>query len=167
MKKQTRPSKSAKKRPNYKDGTHSKKPLKVKGNPGRPTKYSQEIADKICQHIRAGAYVETAAAACGINKTTLYEWLKNSARGKTQNGFSNAIEKAQADAELFDSGVITKAAINGQWQAAAWRLERKHPDRYGRRTVISGDKNAPVMIGVVPEKMAEIKDLIASEADGE
>ena len=49
-------------------------------NPGgRPTKLTEPLIQKICKFLHAGAYVETAAAASGVHKTTLYEWLKNSA----------------------------------------------------------------------------------------
>jgi hypothetical protein len=115
------------------------------------------MADKLLGFIRAGAYLETAAAAAGISKDTLYAWLREGARGKTPElaAFSDAVEKAAAEAELRDLLTIGKAAAGGevlrdvtitrpdgttqrerqlappQWQAAAWRLERKFPDRYG------------------------------------
>lgn len=46
--------------------------LKPKAKPGRKTKLTPERQTKILNAIRAGAYVETAAAAAGINKVTLY-----------------------------------------------------------------------------------------------
>jgi len=45
-----------------------------------------------------------------------------------------AVEKAQAGAEMTSIALINRAS-EMQWQAAAWRLERKHPDRWGRKTV--------------------------------
>jgi len=115
----------------------------------RPEKINQSIIDKIVSAIRQGAYVETAAAYAGINKDTFYDWLKKGANEKLERQkaieknikrskkyqlqvlFSDAIEKAMAESELFDLSVITQAAKNGTWQAAAWRLERKFPKRYG------------------------------------
>src|SRR5690606_31176789 len=81
-----------------------------------------------------GAYIETAAAYAGINKSTLYDWMKRGARAKSgkYKEFSNAIEKALAESEMRDLAVIAKASQEN-WQAAAWRLERKFPDRWGRR----------------------------------
>lgn len=38
-------------------------------------------------------------------------------------------------------GVIAKAASSGNWQAAAWLLERRFPQNYGRRTILAGDEN--------------------------
>jgi hypothetical protein len=104
----------------------------------RPTKFTPELQKKICDAIRAGAYIETAAAYAGIDKTTLYDWLRRSARDKSgiYTGFSHAVEKALAEAEMRDLIIIGKAAEEN-WQAAAWRLERKFPDRWGRKDRVS------------------------------
>lgn len=101
---------------------------------GRPTKLNPELQEKICQAIRAGNYIETAAAYAGVNKSTLYDWLKRGGRAKSgkYKEFSNAVEKALAEAEVRDVFIIGKAAEEN-WQAAAWRLERKFPERWGRK----------------------------------
>jgi transposase len=105
---------------------------------GRPPKYDSEIAGKVIEFIRHGNYVETAAAAAGLSKVTLYEWLKKGARSKDGEfrEFLNAVEKAQAEAEARDVLLISKAAQEC-WQAAAWRLERKFPDRWGRKDTLT------------------------------
>lgn len=102
--------------------------------PGRPEKLTPELQQKIVDAIRMGAYIETAAAYAGINKSTLYDWMRRGARAKSgkYKEFSNAIEKALAESEMRDLAVIAKASREN-WQAAAWRLERKFPDRWGRR----------------------------------
>ena len=124
---------------------------------GRPTKLNYKVQEKIVQAIKAGNYIETAAAYAGINKSTLYDWLRRGEREKQRVEknpryrirksekpyveFSDAVEKALAEAEVRDVLLISKAAEE-QWQAAAWRLERKFPDRWGRRVIEhSGDIN--------------------------
>lgn len=115
---------------------------------GRPSKLTKELHDQIVQVIRAGNYIETACAYVGINKSTFYEWLKRGAREKQrvdQNprarirkeerkfvDLSNAVEKALAHAEIRDVAMIAKAGEEN-WQASAWRLERKFPKRWGRK----------------------------------
>lgn len=124
----------------------------------RPTKLNFDTHNKIITAIRAGNYIETAAAYAGVNKSTLYEWLKRGEREKQRVAenpryrirksekpyveFSNAVEKALAEAEIRDVAIIAKAAEE-QWQAAAWRLERKFPDRWGRKGKVdlSADKD--------------------------
>ena len=121
-------------------------------NMGRPTKLTPEVQERIVQALRAGNYQETAAAYAGIGESTFYEWME---RGRDEPGsvyseFVEAVTKAKADAEVRDVALIDKAATDGSWQAAAWKLERKFPHRWGRvnRTEISGPDGAPVKVEV-------------------
>jgi len=115
---------------------------------GRPTKLDEVVQEKIVNAIKAGNYIETAAAYAGINKDTLYEWLKRGEREKQRLRkdknlkinkaeepfvyFSDAVEKALAEAEMRNVLIISKTA-EAQWQAAAWWLERKYPEKWGKR----------------------------------
>jgi transposase len=105
---------------------------------GRPSKLTPELQGCICEALRRGAYVETAAALAGIDKTTLYDWLKRG--GREEEGpfveFSHAVQKAQAEAEMRDLDRVDAAAQAGTWQASAWRLERRSPERWSRRTSV-------------------------------
>lgn len=125
----------------------SKEPAKM----GRPSKLNDELQKQIVDAIRAGAYVETAAAYAGVSKVTLYDWMKKGRRdeGKKYVDFLNAVEKALAASEIRDVMTITKAA-DLHWQAAAWRLERKNPSRWGRRNHVelSGADGGPVALEV-------------------
>ena len=134
---------------------------------GRPVKLTPEVQEDICAAIRAGNYIEPSAIRAGVSKSTLYSWLK---KGKTEADrvdravsvgrrakvtaklkpyvdFLDAVKKAEAEAEARDVAIISKAAIT-QWQAAAWRLERKHYDRWGRRQALehSGPQGKPVKV---------------------
>lgn len=116
----------------------------------RPTKLNTETQEKIVSAIRAGNYIETAAAYAGIHKSTLYDWLKRGEREKQRVAknpryrikkdeqqfveFSDAVERALAEAEVRDVAIIGKAAEE-YWQAAAWRLERKFPHKWGRKVI--------------------------------
>lgn len=78
---------------------------------GRPTKCTRELTEQVCKFIRAGNYMEASAAAAGVNKTSLYEWLKRGAR-----------EMELRDAE--------DAAEEPQRKTKAWKAEQK---RMGER----------------------------------
>jgi len=119
-----------------------KKPCQNPG--GRPTKLTEPLIQKICKFLHAGAYIETAAAASDVHKATLYEWLKSGAAIKRDEHeltpedallvrFSDAVEKAMAESEITALKQIDAAARSGIWQASAWRLERKFPQRWGRK----------------------------------
>lgn len=100
-------------------------------------KLTQTVLSKVVNAIKVGAYIETAAAFAGISKSTLYDWLRKGANnpGTPYATFAECVAQAMAASEVRDLAIITLAAKKA-WQAAAWKLERKHPQKYGRRQVI-------------------------------
>lgn len=95
------------------------------------------------------AYRETACAAAGIDSKTLRNWLKLAKRGGKANHiyvqFAHDLEVAEAKTEIVDLATISKASRE-DWRAAAWRLARKNPDRWGERTRLehSGPDGGPI-----------------------
>lgn len=103
--------------------------------------------NEIAQYLRAGNYIETTAALVGIHRDSVYEWLKrgnaeiervsksNRANIRKKEAifveFTDTVKKAQAQSEAMLVGLIGQAAQKN-WTAAAWRLERKYPDKWGR-----------------------------------
>lgn len=114
---------------------------------GRPTKLTKELIEEIATYLRAGNYIETTAHLVGVHRDSIYEWLKrgnaeiarvsksNRARIRKREEifveFTDTVKKAQAQAEAMLVAQIGKASEKN-WTAAAWRLERKYPDRWGR-----------------------------------
>jgi hypothetical protein len=76
---------------------------------------SPEREQAIVNALRVGNTRRAAAAAAEVSKDTFYRWLEDAT-------FCDAVEKAEADAELRFLGVIAKAAPI-RWQAAAWWLD--------------------------------------------
>lgn len=94
---------------------------------GRPTKYNKQRHKKICEYVARGLSREKAARLAGIGTETLYDWMRH------KPDFSEDIKKSDVEWELKALENIDQAADDGYWQAAAWKLERKFPDEYGRR----------------------------------
>jgi len=119
--------------------TPDEKPRAFKKPRGRPPKLTPELIEQIATAIRGGNYIETAAAFSGVKKSTLYDWLRRGAKQKSDiyRDFSDAVEKALAASEIRDVLRIDEAGKKN-WQAIAWRLERRFPKRWGRR------KDAPI-----------------------
>lgn len=92
----------------------------------RRSKYTPETVKKITDAIQLGATYELAAGYGGISITTFHEW-RNS-----KPAFSDAIKEAEGKASVQWLAKIEKAAADGAWQAAAWKLERRYPHAYGR-----------------------------------
>lgn len=124
---------------------------------GRPEgsgiKLTPELQALVVAHLAAGNYLETAAQAAGVDKTTLYDWLKKGSTGKEPYaGFSHAVVDAQAKAEARD---VQRMDAHGftNWQAVAWRLERRHPDRWGRKERVEVQQETTHYVVEVPPKM--------------
>ena len=105
----------------------------------RPTKLTPEVEERIVRAIRAGNYPEVAARHAGVHPSTYYRWME---RGALEGDASEddpyrhlraEVERALADAEAAEVALIAQAARGGSWAAAAWLLERRYPDRWGRR----------------------------------
>jgi len=119
--------------------------------------------------IRAGNYLEVAATAAGIHRSTLYRWMRHGRDQKRERyrKFLNQVEKAQAEAEARDVAIIAKAAPD-DWKAAAWRLERKAPRRYGPRVQLAVQQELDPVIGrlekgLPPEIYEKVLQLVAAE----
>ncbi len=126
---------------------------------------TQGLIERLSAAIRRGAYVETAAALCGISKDSFYRWLRMAETDEATaliRKLSDAVKRAMADAEMRDLDVIDNAAQQGQWQAAAWRLERKYPQKWGRQAKLqsehSGPKGRPIEVNA---SRANLKKIIA------
>ena len=106
---------------------------------GQPTKLTPERQRIILETLRVGATFEAAAGRAGVALGTIHDWR---ARGrgdkkdrpvtKLYADFAAAVDEALADAEIRMVATIRKAGQQ-HWNAVAWILERRWPDRYGRR----------------------------------
>jgi hypothetical protein len=107
---------------------------------GRPSILTAELAERFSLWLRAGNYIETAAALAGIARSSVYLWLRRGAREAEgpYREFSDMVRRAMAEAESADLAVIGRAA-RADWRAAAWRLAHRHPERYGGRVRAAGD----------------------------
>ena len=92
-----------------------------KAKTGRPSKLTESRMEKLIEALRAGAYRIDACRAAGIHYNTLLAWEK---KGEAQekgefSEFLDALRKAEAEAVITNVGVITRAAQDGDWRAAA------------------------------------------------
>lgn len=119
----------------------------VKAERGRPTKLTPEIEATILRYLRLGNYLETACNMAGIRPKVVRHWCRLGAEGHPRyQPFWVAVERAMAESEVADLGLIQRAAQRGEWTAAAWRLERRLPKRWGRQQRIehSGPNGQPI-----------------------
>lgn len=108
---------------------------------GRPSKLTVEITDELVQILGEGNWVDAACNKVGISRECFYEWMRRGERGQARDiepvnyvEFARRINQAVAQVEIETVRDIRKAPMN--WQAPAWWLERRHPDRWGQRNKI-------------------------------
>jgi hypothetical protein len=108
--------------------------VKQQGGMGRNTKLTPETQKRITDAIRVGATYELAAQYGGIAYNTFNEWMKAGAAAPSgkHREFYEAVKIAEGETAVRWLAVIDKAAVE-QWQAAAWKLERRYPRDYGRQ----------------------------------
>jgi transposase len=105
--------------------------------PGRPSKLTPEAIAQLEQLVRAGTTIDVAAAAVGVNRATIYRWLaagEKARKGTYTRQLREAVERARAESESVLVARIGQAAAKGSWQAAAWLLERRFPERWMKPT---------------------------------
>jgi len=93
----------------------------------RPTKRTPEREQRLLQALQAGNTRRAACHYAGISDETFTTWQRRDL------GFLEAVKSAEADAERRMLGVIDDAAQSGTWTAAAWWLERRRSEDYGKR----------------------------------
>jgi transposase len=109
------------------------------GDTRRPRLLNEETEARIVLLLRHGNFMTTAAQASGVGTTTIYRWLEHG-EADHEHGlatplarFWQACARARAEAEVAAVARVTAAAWAGDWRAAAWWLERAHPERWGKR----------------------------------
>lgn len=105
----------------------------------RKSKYTPETVAKVVQAIKLGATYELAAGYAGITFQTFNEWRK------AKPEFSEALNHAEGTGAILWLAKIEQAATEGNWQAAAWKLERRYPHMYGRNLhEMTGANGGPI-----------------------
>lgn len=106
----------------------------------RKTKLTPEVQARIVDAIGQGATYELAAQYGGVTYQTVLNWLERGERdGKGPFfEFLEAVKLAEGKAAVKWLALIDKAARGtedrpGQWQAAAWKMERRYPHSYGKQ----------------------------------
>jgi len=160
-------------------------PEKNPVKPGAAKKLTPERKEKILSLLREGNYIETTAKACGLCSMSIHRWIKFGREIAKSNrdpktltkaekwflSFYKDVEQARAEAETMFVGIIKNAAEKN-WVAAMTLLERRHPDRWGKKDRIehSGGTNNNVDVnitGLSLEEMRSLAKLSPEETDSE
>lgn len=135
----------------------------TKGKVGRPSKLNDTVRKAIVQAVSHGAVFETAAAFAGVERVTFRAWLTRGRKEIAEDKLDTPhallvieLEKALADCEVMWLTAVGGAAVD-HWKAAAWLLERKWPERYGRRWQIAPEHSEDGQ-PISDEQLADMTD---------
>lgn len=103
---------------------------------GRPTKLTPEFHAAFVRLLKAGNFREVAARALDVDPDTVGRWMRRGERERSgmHREFRRAVIEAETAAEMgMVASVMTAAKADPRH--AEWYLERKFPERWGRRRV--------------------------------
>ena len=122
------------------------------------SKLTSAVIERVARLVGSGVFLETAAASAGVSRSTLYEWLKRGAAEEEglYARFRKAIDKAIANAEIKDWQAIGRATKT-DWRAAAWRLSRRHPERFAQRSALQVS-SSPTLLESAEADLTRISD---------
>lgn len=130
---------------------HMARPRGAKG------KFEDARLQVLYNALSQGMTIKSACALAGIHQSTYFEWVTNKPE------FTELVKRAESEMKERALKVINQAAQNGQWQAAAWLLERREPNEYGRQDRVriedvrgTAEKLAEKIGVTVEELLAEV-----------
>jgi hypothetical protein len=95
------------------------------GSRGRPSKKTPKRCRALCEAIKSGLPYQVVCQSVRISVDTFLNWRKSDER------FNQAVEFAEAEA-IRENLDIIKGARYENWSAAAWLLERRHPQMFAK-----------------------------------
>ncbi len=112
----------------------------------RVPKLSAEMQTKLCAVISVGCSLRAAARLMGCAESTVRTLARR------DEAFAERLKQAELSREIIPLKNLQAAGVK-YWRAAAWSLERLHPNEYGRR---KPDVVTPQQLSAVTEQFAEI-----------
>lgn len=118
----------------------------------RPSKLTPELAEKIANYISTGNYTSVVCGLVGVGESTFYRWLEKGVKAKSgkYREFWESVKKAEAAREVK---WIKDIDSDPSWQSKAWLLERRYPERWGKKETHvfeGGDKDKPIILKFLP-----------------
>lgn len=131
---------------------------------GRPSEIQDASSiQTFLEAVQDGNYLETACDLAGISQRAVQNWVKRGEDGEEPfKSFMRALKRASAKAEAEEMGKVRTAGKDPRfWAASMTYLERRHPDRWARRSEGTDTPKVVVQIGV---KDADVQVSIQSSS---
>jgi hypothetical protein len=128
----------------------------------RPTKLTAAVQTRLCTAIAAGNSYRVACRGVGVDYVTFWRWLRRDQPAFRK--FRKAIRQAEAQAEMR-LVALWQAQIPTNWQAARDFLERRFPQRWGRRgrRELAGRHSKPMELRITETEYVRPDDQVKAE----
>lgn len=121
-----------------------------KKEPGRSSKYSAALAERICDHIRCGCSLRRAAKKEGVPHSTVMTWALNNTVFSDQYARACEVRLSALEDKLLDlmedghqvagCGLIGGNLLNAvklEVETIKWMLAKLMPKKYGDRAALA------------------------------
>ncbi len=120
-------------------------------------KLTKERIDSLAKALRGGAIIRWACVSSGICEKTYFNWQNEFSDGKLEPfDPDETLDENPSREDLlryfvretamalndYSSGLLEKIHQADSWQAAAWILERRFPEEFGRRAATQQSESA-------------------------
>ena len=125
---------------------------------GRPSKLSEETKKKLYEAVSKGNYLEDACLYAGISYNTFRRWMIRGEEAQTgeYREFYETVKSLEASVIVELVGSWRERMDS--WQSIAAFLEKRFPERFGRRRVeLLGSGGGPIEIEIADAK-AELEE---------
>ena len=134
----------------------------------RPTKLRADLQESFLDGLKLGLTHKLAAQRAGLGESTYYSWIAKGREAKSglYREFLDEVMRVEGEAA---GELLTQIGQHSKddWRAAAWILERRHPDDYGKRTELTGKAGGPMQLDSKTEHVfqptAEVWDEILAK----
>lgn len=117
---------------------------------GRPSSFTPEIADAICEWIAEGQSLASFCREKGVGYSTVMRWLSENAT--FQENYARAHEDA-GDADADKISDVAQRCLAGEFDPQAarvaidalkWTAGKRKPKKYGDRLQLANDEKSPL-----------------------
>jgi transposase len=130
--------------------------------PPEAVKLTPQRVKTILANIAAGGYIEQSCVAAGITARSYNRWLERG-RAEPDSVFGELLELAQRAEAIAEARLVRFVQIAAEdprnWAAAMTMLERRHPERWGRKDRVHSTVDATHKLEIVFAKVKESSDV--------
>ena len=93
---------------------------------------------RIAHYLKKGITLKDACTLVGVSKMEMGEM-------RSDVEFDDFVKRCETECEIEHIDNISTAGSMGSWQASAWYLERRFPEKYGKKDIVKHEYEVKFM----------------------